>query len=447
MNLLLPADIVPSHAVATWLLSTIDNLLNDLGLSRDHRIEEIIYFVTIVAMAFAVSWLLKVVILFISRKMMKLSSSNIAHDILRHHLLSRVSHVIPPLVALGLLPFAFASGSTLLHILEKLIFTYTMIVVAVALCAVLNFVWSRFVKKENTKNLPLGGILNLCKGIVWIIVVIITISLLVNKSPASLLAGLGAFAAVLSLVFKDTILGFVAGIQLAENDMLRVGDWIVVPSTIANGICIDVSLTAVKVQNWDNTIVTLPPYTLVSTSFQNWRGMSESGYRLISSSLYIDAESVVTATPELIAAVKPLPGMTEFVERIEKQGQFYDPGVACVNGTLNTNLGLFRAYICYYLLHHPLIGTTQQILVNIKAPTPNGLPLQIYCYTTTAWTAYEAVMSDIFEQITATAPRFGIAIFNAPAGADINRAAMSIDGKVGAVSNASTAPLSGPAKA
>lgn len=426
MNSFILNEIIPSHAVAAWLLTHIDNFLDKIGLSHDETIEEIIYVAIIIAAALFIAWVLKWIILFSSRKFVRLSNSEIGRDILKHRLLTKCSHIIPPLVILGLIPFAFPPSSQILHILVKVILTYTMIVIAVAICAILTFSWSRFDAKENTKNLPLKGILDICKGFVWIIVVIITISILIGKSPATLLAGLGAFAAVLSLVFKDTILGFVAGIQLAGNDMLRVGDWIVVPSTIANGICIDVSLTAVKVQNWDNTIVTLPPYTLVSTSFQNYRGMSDSGYRLISRALFIDAESVRPATPELIDSIKSLPGMTEFIDKVTKDGQFYDPGVACVNGTMATNLGLYRAYMCYYLLHHPLIGTDQQILVNLTAPTPSGLPLQIYCYTTTAWTAYEAVQSDIFEHATAMAPKFGISIFNAPAGRDVNAVAAAI---------------------
>lgn len=420
------AEVIPSHQLAIWLLTTIDSFLDKMGLSHDKTIEEIIYVALIVGVAMLIAWVLRRVILFFSRKVVKLRNSEIGADLLQHKVMTHVSHIIPPLVVLALIPFAFPSNSTILHIIEKILFGYTAIVAVIAINAVLTFVWTRYDKKENTRNLPLKGILNVCKGIVWIVGVIVMVSVLVGKSPGALLAGLGAFAAVVSLIFKDTILGFVAGIQLAENDMLRVGDWIVVPSTIANGICIDVSLTAVKVRNWDNTIVTLPPYTLVSTSFQNWRGMSDSGYRLIDDKLLIDCETVVPASPELIEKVKTLPGMSDFIAKVENGGDFYDPGVAVVNGTVSTNLGLFRAYLCAYLLKHPLVGTDQQILVNTTAPTPNGLPLQIYCYTTTAWTAYEAVQSDILEHATSMAPVFGIGIYNSPAGKNIDSVAHAL---------------------
>lgn len=177
-----------------------------------------------------------------------------------------------------------------------------------------------------------------------------------------LLTGLGAFATVLMLVFKDSILGLVAGLQLSQNDMLRVGDWIVVPSTIANGIVIDVSLTAVKVQNFDNTIVTLPPYTLISTSFQNWRGMKDSGCRRILKSIIMDSDTVAPATPELIERiVKKYPIVKVYVEKLQSLGHpDYAQGLAVVNGTIDTNLGLFRAYMCQWLLNNPPSAMTSR---------------------------------------------------------------------------------------
>lgn len=415
------ADVIPAHKVASWLLSNIDRFLNTIGLRQDHKIEEAVYIAVITGVALAVSWLLSKVVLICARQIVKWRHTELGNELINQHVLTKCSHVIPPLVFMALLPFAFPEKSVIQHVLQVLATIYTMIVTAVAINTVMTFIWNRFDRKENTKNLPLKGILNVSKGIVWIIVTIIGVSVILDKSPAVLLTGLGAFAAALMLIFKDSILGFVAGIQLSQNDMLRVGDWIVVPSTIANGICIDVSLTAVKVQNWDNTIVTLPPYTLVSTSFQNWRGMSDSGYRLISRSMLVDTGSVTQSTPELIKKVSKLPGMEEFISKVNSSGMFYDPAVACVNGSTETNLGLLRAYMCHYLLHHPLVGKGQQILVRILEPKSTGIPLQIYCYTTTAWTAYEAVQSEIFEHLAAVAPLFDIELFCYTSGNDITR--------------------------
>lgn len=234
------ADIIPSHKVAQWLLTNIDNFLNTIGLRHEKEIEEIIYVALIVGVALGISWLLRKIILISTREIVKLRHTEIGDDLIHQHVFTKCSHIIPPLVFLALLPFAFPAKSVILHILEIAATIYTMIVTAIAINTIMTFVWTRFDRRENTKNLPLKGILNVGKGLVWIIVTIIGVSIILDKSPAVLLTGLGAFAAALMLIFKDSILGFVAGIQLSQNDMLRVGDWIVVPSTIANGICIDV---------------------------------------------------------------------------------------------------------------------------------------------------------------------------------------------------------------
>ncbi|MDE7392910.1 MAG: mechanosensitive ion channel family protein, partial [Muribaculaceae bacterium] len=318
-----------------------------------------------------------------------------------------------------LVPFAFESGSRTLHYITKIVGVYTVIMFGIGLSAIITFIWSNYDRKANKENHPLKGVANIIKGVVWAILIIIAASILIGKSPMALLAGLGAFAAALMLIFKDSILGFVAGIQMSSNDMLRVGDWIVVPSTIANGVVVDVSLSVVKVQNWDNTIVMVPPYTLVSTSFQNWRGMSESGVRQIDRSVIIDNTSIVEASEELLNAVgATYPEMNTYIANRRKaladgQGNVFNGGVAPVNGTIDTNLGLFRAYMCQYLLAHPKISNDNNIIVRLMNPDNYGTPLDIYCFTnTTEWLAYEAIRSQIFEHIAATAPKFGLRIFN-----------------------------------
>ncbi len=402
-----------------WLLVHIDRFLDWTGLGRDRTLEEGVYIALIVIVALAIGWVCRKVVLWFSRRLVKWHKTPFTQDMLRFHVLSRCSHVIPPLVIMGLIPFAFDRQSEVLHMVRLGIEIYTVITFALAFIVINTFLWTRFNQRENTKNLPLKGILDVCNGFVWMIAVIVIGSILLDKSPVALLTGLGAFATVLMLIFKDSILGFVAGIQLSQNDMLRVGDWIVVPSTIANGIVVDVSLTAVKVQNWDNTIVTLPPYTLVSTSFQNWRGMTAAGWRLISKTVNVDVDSVVAADEEILAAAATLPGMSDYIRDFEANGQNYNPGVAVVNGSTETNLGLLRAYMCYYLIHHPKIATDQQILVNITGPSNEGMTLQIYCYTTPAWTAYEAVKSEIFEHLAVVAPKLRLRLYNSPSGFDV----------------------------
>ena len=419
---MLLSALIPSNRVAQWLLVHIHHLLDAVGLKKNQTIEEVIYAAIIVCIALFIGWAIRNIVLYGVRKFMLMRHSTVGKELIDHKVLSRCSHIIPPLVLLALLPFAFTSETALRVIVLRGLLIYTVVVVCRAICTVTKFIWLRFDETRNSKNLPLGGILDTAVGIIWFIAVIICVSIVVNKSPVNLLTGLGAFAAVLMLVFKDSILGLVAGLQLSQNDMLRVGDWIVVPSTIANGIVIDVNLTAVKVQNWDNTIVTLPPYTLVSTSFQNWRGMTESGCRQIARSVIIDSDTIVPATKEMISEITgKYPIIKAYIDKIDSLGHNdYNPGLAVVNGTNQTNLGLFRAYMCQWLLNNPAIRSDEQILVRLVPPTGEGIPLQIWCFTaTTNFTAYEAIQSAVFEHVAVTAIDFGLRLFNDPSGTDV----------------------------
>ncbi len=434
--------IIPSNKVAQWLLVHIHHLLDNLGLEKDRGLEDIIYAIIIVIFALSLGWIARKLILFVVKKFMLARRSMLGKQLVERRVLIHCSHIIPPLVILALLPFAVTANTTFSIALYRILLIYTTLVICRAICSVTSFCWLRFDETRNSKNLPLRGILATVIGILWFIAIIICISILVDKSPVKLLTGLGAFAAVLMLVFKDSILGLVAGLQLSQNDMLRVGDWIVVPSTLANGVVTDVTLTAVKVKNWDNTIVTLPPYTLVSSSFQNWRGMKESGCRRIARSLIIDTDTIAKATPQLIADVTAkYPIFAGYINNIKQQGHNdYDPGVATVNGTADTNLGLFRAYICQWLLDNPAVRHDQQILVRTMDPTGEGLPLQIYCFTdTTAWTAFEAIQSAIIEHVAVTAADFGLRIFNDPSGTDVTTVKLT-----GATSSPSVAPSLAP---
>lgn len=419
---MLLSALIPSNRVAQWLLVHIHHLLDAVGLEKNQTIEEVIYAAIIVCIALFIGWAIRNIVLYGVRKFMLMRHSTVGKELIDHKVLSRCSHIIPPLVLLALLPFAFTSETLMRVVVLRGLLIYTVVVVCRAICTVTKFIWLRFDETRNSKNLPLGGILDTAVGIIWFIAVIICVSIVVNKSPVNLLTGLGAFAAVLMLVFKDSILGLVAGLQLSQNDMLRVGDWIVVPSTIANGIVIDVNLTAVKVQNWDNTIVTLPPYTLVSTSFQNWRGMTESGCRQIARSVIIDSDTIVPANKEMISEITgKYPIIKAYIDKIDSPGHNdYNPGLAVVNGTNQTNLGLFRAYMCQWLLNNPAIRSDEQILVRLMPPTGEGIPLQIWCFTaTTNFTAYEAIQSAVFEHVAVTAIDFGLRLFNDPSGTDV----------------------------
>lgn len=419
---MITAELIPSHQVAQWLLTHIHRLLDYVGLEKDKMTEEVIYAAIIVGVALLVGWVVGNLVRVGVRKFLSVRDKQLTDELVERHVLDHCCRVIPPLVILAFLPFAFTGKSLLNAIVLRGLLVYTTIVLCMALCSVTSFIWLRFDEKRNTKNLPIKGILDTVVLILWIIAVIVSISIIVGKSPVALLTGLGAFAAVLMLVFKDSILGLVAGLQLSQNDSLRVGDWIVVPSTIANGIVIDVSLTSVKIQNWDNTIVTVPPYSLISGSFQNWRGMQASGCRQIARTVKFDYYSIKSVDSKWVADMaEKLPLLKPFVDKINANGgkPDYDPGLATTNGTVDTNLGLFRAYMCEWLLANPYISNDSQILVRLMAPDEYGIPLQIWCFTaTTKWTEYEAIQSEMFEHIIVTAPIFGLNIYNYTSGID-----------------------------
>lgn len=407
------SEIIPSHRLARMLMRGVRTVLDYLGFDHDPTLDQVVYVAVIVVMAVALGWLTRVAVLWGARKFVSLRKSAMAENMLKQKVLLHCSHILPPLAMLALIPLALRYGTELRSFCVSALQIYLVITIAIAVNAIVGFVWRIYDARQNTRNLPLKGILNTMQGIVWLVAVIIAVSIALDKSPVVLLTGLGAFAAALMLVFKDSILGFVAGIQLAQNNMLHVGDWIVVPATPANGVVLDMSLTTVKVQNFDNTIVTLPPYTLVSSSFQNWRGMKDSGARRIMRSILVETNSVVPVTPESTAAIAAkLPILKTFVEKAAATPVF-DPGLAVVNGTVDTNLGLLRAYLCEYILSRPEFDHTEQLLVRTLSPTSCGIPLEIYCFTsTTAWTAYEAIQSALFEHIAAVAPLFGLKLFN-----------------------------------
>lgn len=397
----------------------VDRLIDFLGLEHTHALQQIIYVSVIIILAIAMGWIVRNIVLLIGRAIVKVRDNAVTREMLRQKLLLHCSRFITPAVILGLIPWAFNHDSSLLGIAQKVAGIWLLYTIALGINSVLTFVWTRYDERVNTRNLPLRGILDTGKGIVWVIMVIIAASMLMDKSPASLLAGLGAFAAALMLIFKDSILGLVASVQLSQNDMIHVGDWVVVPSTPANGTVLDITLTTVKIRNWDNTIVTLPPYSLVSGSFQNWRGMKDSGCRRISRSVIIESTSVKALTPQDVKEiVAKVPSLAPFVDKASATPVF-DPGVATVNGTIDTNLGLFRAYMCRYILNHPSFNHDQQVLVRTMDPTSVGIPLQLYCFTaTTAWTAYEAIQSALIEHVYTMAPLFGLTVFNYTSSSD-----------------------------
>lgn len=410
-------NVFATHTVASWLLKTIDGFLDDIGLRHHQIIEAVIYLAIITLFSLGIGICLKKLILYITNRVLAKRQSVMAQELRNRNVLLKCSHIIPPLVFLAMVPFAFSRHSPQLVWIMRLAGVYTLIAFAGGMSSILEFIFDRYNVRENRKNLPLKGVLNVAIGIVWIIIIILSICILINKSPATLLAGLGAFAAALMLIFKDSILGFVAGIQMSDNDMLRVGDWIVVPGTPANGIVQDVSLSTVKILNWNLSTVMVPPYTLVSTSFQNYRSMYDYNQRLIENAAIIDMTSVCTIDADTVdKIVGKYPLLKDFVANLRKDSSLIqsDPGVTTPNGSIATNLGLFRAYLSLFLNNHPKISKQQNIIVRLMQGTDTGMALQLWCFTATSnWVEYEAVQSAVFEHIASSAPDFaGLRVYS-----------------------------------
>lgn len=418
-------SLIPSHDIAVAILRFIDRMLDLMSLRHDKSLEEIIYTIIILAISLFIGLVIRWLIITVVDRVVKRRHSPAMKQLLKMHTINKATHFITPMVFLGMIPFAFVSNHHALDLILRLAGVYCLITIAIAINAILEYSWWRFDQRDNRNNHPLKGVLNICRGLVWIVIMIISVSVIIDKSPLTLLAGLGAFAAALMLIFKDSILGFVAGIQLSSNDMLRVGDWIVVPSTIANGVVIDVTLSVVKVQNWDNTIVMLPPYTLVSTSFQNWRGMTDVGARLVNRDIYIAQPSIRPMTGAMLTEiVGKYPVLAPFVKQCRDaqaagRGKVYNEWTR-PNGSIDTNLGLFRAYITSYLLNHPQVSTskpTDFIIVALSPAKDYGQPLNIEFFSKiTDWAPFEALLSDIFEDFAIAAPDFGLTLTQAPDG-------------------------------
>ena len=271
---------------------------------------------------------------------------------------------------------------------------------------------------DVSKNKPMKGFMQVAKIIAIMVCVLLIIGVLINKDMKDLFIGLGTLSAVLMLVFKDPILGFVGGIQLTSNDMVRIGDWIVKGE--ADGNVIDVGLTTVKVKNWDNTIATIPTYTLISDPFINWRGMTESGGRRISRSVIIDIDTIKFCTPEMLEKYKKFQLVTKYITDKEAEIAEYNKEnnidtSTLVNGRRQTNLGIFRAYLQEYIKQNPNLNHDLTMLVRQKDPTEFGVPLQIYCFSAkTDWISYEAIQNDIFDHIYAVVKQFDLKVYQRP---------------------------------
>ncbi|MGE7825041.1 mechanosensitive ion channel family protein [Paenibacillus sp. NPDC093718] len=333
----------------------------------------------------------------------------------------KLSHLVPAII----IYFSASIFPAYQVLIEKAAATYMIIVTITVLNALLDAFDDIYRSFEVSKIRPIKGYIQVVKIVLFIIGGIVVISNLIGQNPLIILSGLGALSAVLMLVFKDSILGLVAGVQLSSNDMVRVGDWIEMPKYHADGDVIDITLNTVKVMNFDKTITMIPSYALISDSFKNWRGMQVSGGRRIKRSFYVDTSSICFCTREMIEEFQKIHYLTDYVTTRVNEINAYNiehqiNTESKVNGRQLTNVGVFREYIHQYLRNHPKIHKDMTLIVRQLAPGDNGLPLEIYAFSNdTNWGVYESIQADIFDHIFAVAPTFGLRAFQNPTGHDI----------------------------
>jgi len=407
----------------------VKELLKNQGFSEDFSAgmrditDFIIVFILIVISYYAI----KYIVLGVARRISRRSSTTWDDALYSNRVFHKAVLFVPGLLLGSLAPYTLDEFPSALVWVTNITQIFLVYVTLATINAFMNSLYDIYQGFEVSKSKPIKGYLQVVKIIFVIIGIIIVISMLLGKSPLYLLGGLGAFSAVLLLVFKDPILGLAAGIQISANDMVRPGDWIVMGKSGADGVVTDISLTTVKVQNWDKTITTIPTYSLVSESFVNWRGMEESGGRRIKRSINIDMNSVKFCTPEMIGRFIKISLVKEYVEQKEAELQAYNRQQAIdnsilVNGRRQTNLGIFRAYLSAYLRNNPNIRTDMTFLVRQLQPAESGIPMEIYVFSKEQeWAVYENIQSDIFDHILAAIPEFELMVFQNPSGADMRQ--------------------------
>lgn len=337
----------------------------------------------------------------------------------------RLSNIVPALVLSVGVNAVPGLPEAAVTVVRNVCGGFIVLTVALALGAVLDIINLLYQRRSDARLHPIKGYLQVVKIVLYAIATILIIATLIDRSPLILLSGLGAMAAVLMLIFQDTLLSLVASVQITSNDLIRVGDWVEMPQLNADGDVIDIALHTVKVQNWDKTITSVPTKRFITDSFKNWRGMQESGGRRIKRSIFLDQQSVHFLSEEECRHLHRFSLLEDYLGEKQRDidawnARLAERGQEPVNTRRITNIGTFRAYVERYVRSHPGIHQNMTFIVRQLAPTADGLPLEIYCFTNTvSWVPYEAIQSDIFDHLLAILPEFGLRVFQHPSGADM----------------------------
>jgi len=408
------------HLIADWLIQA--------GLTQyTHTVALLIVIAFIILTAVIIHFILHRGLLPMLRRHANASSRQWPKALLDSYLFDRVVWLMQGVLFKLQIELFLHSSTPFYSLIMIAIQVWLMIFSLLIFFSLLDMLQRLSASSALAQQMPVRGIVQSVKLIAAVLIAIMIISLLLGKSPSVLITSLGAMTAVLMLVFKDPILGLVAGIQLSANNMLKVNDWLEMPKYGADGSVIDISLTSVKVRNWDNTIVTIPTYALISDSFKNWRGMSESGGRRIKRCINIDTTSIHFLTEAELETLKCAELLSPYLESKSQEVANYNAQLTCdlttpLNGRRLTNIGTFRAWLESWLRAHPHIHKGMTLMVRQLAPGESGLPVEIYAFTnTTVWLEYENIQSDIFDHVFAVLPAFGLRVHQSPTGNDMRQ--------------------------
>ena len=411
------------RAAGVFMISNIQNFLINHGVAQDSA--SVLSYILLAASYVAFSALVilvanKIVLRLFAPLLNKFKWSGI---LLKHKVFHRMVYAFPAIMiytAAG----QFTGNDDVFQVAAAVYAIFASLFVLVAL---LNSIQDFYGSFELHKTRPIKGLIQVLKIIVFALGAIVIIATLIRESPWILLTGIGAFSAVILLIFKDSILGLVAGIQLSADDMLRIGDWITMDKYSADGDVVDITLNTVKVENFDHTITTIPAYALISDSFINWRNMQYTGARRIKRSVNIDIGSIAFCTDEMLADLKNIRFLSEYIAEKKEEIALFNRELGAdtgeiANGRRLTNLGLFRVFLMNYLKNNPHIHQDMAQIVRLLPPGATGIPLEVYAFTTDIeWSLYEGVQADLFDYIIAVAPRFGLRIYQNPAGYDLQK--------------------------
>lgn len=404
-----------TNAISAWSMQFLTNL----GIS-DQWIKYINLFflmTLLVVLIFAVQYITRIVLQAILTRTARISKINILENLSKRRFPHFLAMIIPFSLVKGSIPIIFDQFPKIMRLMDKLADIYLIFYVIWLIMSVVNAFSDTLREKPSLKDKPLDSYVQVVKIIFYLIGFIILFSILTGKDPTVIITGLGAASAILMLIFKDTILGFVASLQVSANDMVRIGDWITMPKYGADGDVVQITLTTVKIRNFDKTITTIPPYSLVSDSFQNWRGMQEAGGRRLKRAVYVKQSTIRFIDEEELSRLEKIHYISDYLrQRTEEINDFNKRGGVdksmLINGRNLTNMGLYRHYIKNYLQNHPDVHKELLLIVRQLQPTSKGLPLELYFFTaTTAWVEYEDIVSDVFDHITAAASFFDLDLY------------------------------------